>query len=454
MLLLLNGKNNHFFHYLFKSYNVARIMFDGFNEFDYGLWFPWAEWYTNRDTNPIQNNDKDKHSNKKSDKKSKGTYQPRRSRSGLYIVKNIIKLSVYTKLVNIERLHIDMPNETKEFLNKKMSNGQSDVIYTSLHKSLWETIGIPYVLDKEGFPIPYMVMGNNLVKGSIFVKPLTKLGVIVSERENSKKMRKDNTTKYITTNKDISTKVDEIDPSSLETLEQRIISNQQSTQEIINVEEQKTKILTSSEKLIEKISYALSGNNPVVVFPVDGRSKDGLTKNFKTTATQAAINLDEPIVPISVDYFELNEESDFVEYAGKPYTFRMDHIFRWTFKNLGIISVTFGKPIIPSQVSTDRKELSRYVREQCLDLVKIYARNVVAYSMMQEDVKNNPNLLSDKIKYTLDKLSMQSNKFIDFTLNDTIDELIVKAELEKKDPRAIKIYGNNILHYIEGMYDK
>jgi 1-acyl-sn-glycerol-3-phosphate acyltransferase len=348
-----------------------------------------------------------------------------RNALGLYIAKKIIKLSVDTKLINIEKLHIDMPLETKTFIDNRVLAGKSDCIYASLHKSLWETIGIPYVLDREHLPIPYIVMGNNLVKGSIFVKPLTRLGVIVSEREATIKDKKNKVVKNASA-------------SACE---------------------------SSSKNLIEKISYVLNDNNSVLVFPFDGRSKDGRIKSIKTTAIQAAIITDSPIIPVDVDYFQLNEEQEFIEYAGKSYTFKLNHVFRWAFKNFGDISVNFGKPIIPSQMPFDRRDLGKYVREQCMDLVKIYSRNVVAYSMMQEDVKNNPDKLNNTIKQTLDKLSNQlnqsinqSNKFVDFNLNgnldNLVDELIFKAKLADKDPKAIKIYGNNIIHYVEGMYDK
>jgi|GEM_PF-2718835 len=322
-----------------------------------------------------------------------------RSESLLYIAAQLIKKAAYINLIDVKDLHVDMPDATKAFLDARLLSGKNDVLFSSLHKSLFETVGIPYVLDKMHYPIPYIVMGDNLFKGKTVIYLLTKLGAIVSERSNLNKKE-------------------------------------------------------ATDNLIGKIKNVLDHNNSILAFPYDGRSKDGFIKKMKTTAIQAAIASNTAIIPVDVDYFNVNEEQEFIEYDGKSYTFKAGHFFRWFFKDLGDIQITFGTPIIPSDISSDRNELAKYVREQSMNLVKIYARNIVAYSMMQEEVMQNPKKLEYIVKKNLEKVSSQSHKFIDFTLDATLDELLFKAQLSGKDSKAIRLYGNYMSHYVEGMYDK
>jgi len=302
------------------------------------------------------------------------------------------------RIVNVRSMNVYMPIETRSCLDKMILDGGYRVMFFPRHTSLLETITIARELDRMGYQTPHIVAGDNLFKGKYVVLSLTKSGMVVSDRTGLTKAE-----------------------------------------------------ATRNLQLKEK--YVLNKNQSIEVFAYDGRSKDGCTPSMKTTSIQVAIDLNTTIIPANEDCFQIPEESNLIAHTGTPYTFKFGHFFTtWAFRNLGDIRMTFGRPIIPSDISKNRNELAKYVREQMMDLIQIYSRNVVAFSKMQQIDAKYDHPVEYYIMKNQEKLVSQSTKFIDFTLESTVEELIFKAKLADKDPRALKLYGNPIRHYVDGMY--
>ena len=59
------------------------------------------------------------------------------------------------------RPHIEMDDEVVALKRR----GGAVFLYCGLHKSLWETSGVLPPLYLSGLPVPYVGMGDNLVKG-------------------------------------------------------------------------------------------------------------------------------------------------------------------------------------------------------------------------------------------------------------------------------------------------
>jgi len=316
----------------------------------------------------------------------------------LGLVKGLVRFGANSRIVDISGVHTYMPDGTRDYLDKLSIGGEFNPLFFCSHRSLLETVVVAKELNGLGYKTPHIIAGDNLFKGAAIVYLLTKTGMIVSDRTGLSKR-------------------------------------------------------TATRNLQLKAEYVLTKGNPIIVFSYDGRSKDGLTPNMKTTLVKVASDLNTTIVPTNIDYFEIPEEADLIRHTGKPYTLTVKDFFKtWAFRDFGDIRITFGKPIIPSDISNDRNILAEYVRAQIMDLVQIYSRNVTALSMMQRTEAKYSHPIEYFISGNLEKLASQSQKFIDFTSDTTIEEIIFKAKLADKDPKALKLYGNSIRHYVEGMY--
>ena len=129
-------------------------------------------------------------------------------------------------------------------------------------------------------------------------------------------------------------------------------------------------------------------------------------------------------------------------------------------KNLGDIYISIGKPIsVSANIEKNRKELAKYTRERCLDLVKILPINIVSRSIL--DSHKNGQIKYKKIPYNISenikKLEMYKDRFRGFSIKDKPQDIINtlnrnEIELKKIDPGNLavyKLYSNYISHYFE-----
>jgi len=320
-------------------------------------------------------------------------------------------------------LHINMPKDILEMYKFRAQLG-AGVMTVQNHLGIPETYILPDIFYKYDLPIPYSISGDNLIKGKFFVDGATKLGIIFSERGT------------------------------------------------FDVE-------VAARRSREKTESVLERGCNIDFWPVPGRSKNGLTIAFQSSPFQTALKLDTPIFPTAVTYFELPEEYHFIEKKRsrrnlskteklKGYTIKILHIPKLIFKHKGDVYFNFGEPIIPSQLfgwPIPEEKIPEYsilladhARKACLNQTAITERNIVAFAA------GMPGYIRDNVEIVLDKLQSHSDKFVfkfsgdcnfgDISLEDKISILIHRAELSGKHPKLIKMYGNQIKHYVEGMYGR
>src|SRR5664280_3149447 len=76
------------------------------------------------------------------------------------------------------RPHVEMDDDVAALKRR----GDAVFLYCGLHKSLWETSGVLPPLHLAGLPVPYVGMGDNLVKGRAFQHLSWKIGAFLVRR--------------------------------------------------------------------------------------------------------------------------------------------------------------------------------------------------------------------------------------------------------------------------------
>lgn len=301
--------------------------------------------------------------------------------------KNVI-VKMYDWTSNI---HTDIPQSTLDVMHSGIPK-----IYVGLHKSLWETMGVPVVINKLGLDMPYIVIGKNLVKG--ISKPLIKaFGCIYVERAAKDR-------------------------------------NKQNYQSALEIK--------------VKITKALDKGYDVLIFPVDGRTKNGETNSFFSTPFDAALdhlkNGPTKIIPFDVDYERLNDMPRMLKSIekGKSYTFKIWHFLDW-WKNLGNMYVNFGEPINIDE-KTNRKKINRDTLKEAKNLVKILPVNVFSEAVIRH--RRNGGYFDYTIEEVIDDLRLFENKFRGFK---NIDDISNNAGLTFSEPeKKYEIYSGYIKHYL------
>jgi len=292
-------------------------------------------------------------------------------------------------------VNLEMPGETSELI----SNPKSAVLFASSHKSLWETVGIPYAIDKTNDDVPYVVMGSNLVKGVGFL--MHRLGVVYVERGKDTRFR--------------------------------------------------TPLILKA-----KLNYLLANNQKVLIFPEGTRSKTGMIDEFKRTFAASALEVskhaDTYIVPVNTDYSDLNfrAESALIK-SSAPYTFKLLHARHWI-RHMEDIYITFGMPtkVIPTMSD---KELAAEIREQCKRLVKILPINIVSEAATREmtyESRIDPKNLNHRILQVRDELSSHKEQFRGFD-DKTIPQVLMRLSgipILKDLEHVYRLYSGYINHYL------
>jgi 1-acyl-sn-glycerol-3-phosphate acyltransferase len=335
------------------------------------------------------------------DKLPEDNIRLRRSRFLLGVAKSM----AWPIIKTTSHKHYDIPEETLYLMKDQYKYKDSAIYYVAPHKSLWETLGIPYTISWHDGDIPFIMMGNNLVKKETGIRErmlhyvLDRIGLVMVERENNPK--------------------------------------------------------AAISSMISNIDYILSNNKNVLIFPEGTRSRDGLIKDFRPAGFQgvldAAKNTAVFIVNINVDYSQLFELEDFMA-DSKRYTFKFQDSKDWKRKHLGDTYITFSEPmrITPEY---DRKDLARISRDICMDMVVIQPVNVLSKAMIQLNPEPNSLITGKSLDAAIEKVindwAPYEEKFRDFNLKTSPLEIISKANLPI-DPNFMKgysIYSNYTEHY-------
>ena len=315
--------------------------------------------------------------------------------------------------------HLAKPHEEIHNDLKKLKDKNSVFLYTGLHKSLWETTGVITSLHLNNLPIPFVGMGDNLVRGKFFQNLVKKAGVFLIKRANK---RRD--------------------------------------------------IVKSAESLKTTILNFIVHNTDILIFPEGTRkniSRNGKYGEFFPAAFEAMLEYERNkklsdlqiyIVPFNVDYSKIREDAEIIkESKNAPHTFHIIDSFKML-KNLGDIYITIGKPIsVSANIEKTRKELAKYTREKCLDLVKILPINIVSHSIL--DSHKNGQIEYKKILYNINKnikkLEMYKDRFRGFSIKDKPQDIIntlnrneIKLKnIDLSNLAVYELYSNYISHYFE-----
>jgi 1-acyl-sn-glycerol-3-phosphate acyltransferase len=305
-----------------------------------------------------------------------------------------------TGLDLLSNTHIEMPTETNELIQKN-----TNITYIGLHKSSWETLAILHAIKGQGGAVPYVVMGEGIIKNKIILYLMKKAGVITVNREGPKK--------------------------------------------------------ETALGLLEKITDVLEHKDSLLIFPEGRKSRTGEPEKFKTTVFQGVVQATrtEPqyIVSVNVDYSQVIEENDYQYPIGKVPKRPIRNTLRW-FKHIGNTYISFSRPVLIAE-GYDRKSLTEKIWTDALDLIKIQPINIVSTVLEKYLEKNadsihcDNDIVSEEIYKGIDELmhdlEQHKDKFRDFKITDDAVPIAQRAgvpfSLTKKN--IYKLYAGYTRQY-------
>ena len=341
-----------------------------------------------------------------------------------FVIFGLAKFISHTGYRIISRPHVENISAVAEIKKKK-----GTILYTGLHKSLWETTGVLSCLKLNGVPIPFSGMGDNLIRGKFFQTIAKKTGIFLVKRARS---RRD--------------------------------------------------VIESAKKLKQYISYYIANGIDVAIFPEGTRRnvpEKGEYGNFFPTAFEAVLEYernkeqilaeypeltprDVYVIPYNTDYSKVREDLEYIGSLGKkPRTL---HIFDSLkmIKHVGDVYISFGEPIkISGHLDKSRKELAVYTRDRCLELVKILPINVVGQAAADAIEKGNGSIKTDTLLHNIaenvKKLERYKDRFRGFEVDESPRSILDKVTCYEAKFRNIdaaclpfyKLYANYIHHYWE-----
>jgi 1-acyl-sn-glycerol-3-phosphate acyltransferase len=322
------------------------------------------------------------------------------------------------------RPHVEM----HEDIVALKQGGAAVFLYCGLHRSLWETSGVMPPLHYAGLPLPYVGMGDNLIKGSFFQMLSKKLGAFLVQRPNTRR-----------------------------------------------------EMLESARRLRADVLSFLAHGLDVMVFP------EGTRKNIPTHArygdffpaafeavleyqrNKAVISADTPglksydayVVPFNVDYTRVREAEEMVAQSGsKPRTLHvLDSLSM--IRNIGDTYLSYGKPIpVADHLDLGRKGLAALCRQRCLELVKILPVNVASRAILQLEPSStiSATALCEAIRRVVERLRPYADRFRGFSPGDAQAEILRRARQVQLDFRQLlpenvglyRLYASYIGHYLGG----
>ncbi len=321
------------------------------------------------------------------------------------------------------RPHVEMDDDVAALKRR----GDAVFLYCGLHKSLWETSGVLPPLHLAGLPVPYVGMGDNLVKGRAFQHLSWKIGAFLVRRPANRK-----------------------------------------------------EMLESARKLRDDVLSFLANGLDVMVFPEGTRKnipEHARYGDFFPTAFDAALEYERNrdvilasnpglaprevyIVPFNVDYTRVREAEEMVgDGSGKPRTLHvLDSLSM--IRNIGDTYLSYGKPVrVADHLDIDRKGLAALARQRCLDLVKILPVNVASRAILQFEpgAAVSPTAFDDAMRRVIEALRPYADRFRGFRPGDAQAEIVRRAaqvqldfhRLVPEKVRLYRLYASYISHYLE-----
>jgi 1-acyl-sn-glycerol-3-phosphate acyltransferase len=323
----------------------------------------------------------------------------------------------------LARPHIEMDSE----LIPLRQGGRAVFVYCGLHKSLWETTGVLAPVYLSGLPVPYVGMGDNLVKGRVFQAMSKRIGTFLVRRPTNRR-----------------------------------------------------EMAESARKLRDDVLGFVARGLDVLVFP-EGTRKNipnlGHYGDFFPAAFDAVLDYerrkpaileanpqlaprDVYLVPFNVDYSRVREAREMVdEHSGTPRTLHVFDSFAMI-RNIGETYLSYGPPVrVADHLDVDRKALAAFCRQRCLDLVKILPINVASRAILTlPEAPSVPrNALNEAILRVVDGLRPFADRFRGLAAVDPPEEVARRAAQAQLDFRGLgpddaklyRLYASYISHYLD-----
>jgi 1-acyl-sn-glycerol-3-phosphate acyltransferase len=321
------------------------------------------------------------------------------------------------------RPHIEM-NEEIVALKRR---GGAVFLYCGLHKSLWETSGALAPLYLVDLPLPYVGMGDNLVKGRLFQNLSKKIGTFLVRRPGSRREM----------------------PESARKLRDDVLSFIAHGLDVMVFPEGTRKNIPAHARYGDFFPAAFEA---MLEYE---RNKDAICAGDPRLAPYEAF-----VVPFNVDYSRVREAEEMVgAQSGKPRTLHVFDSFSMI-RNIGDTYLSYGKPVrVADHVDMNRKELASFCRERCLELVKILPVNVACRAILELGAapEVSSTAFEEAIRRTVDRLRPYADRFRGFRLGDAQAEIVRRAAQARVDfyglvpenMRLFRLYAGYIAHYLD-----
>jgi len=321
----------------------------------------------------------------------------------------------------LTKAHVEF---SKDILDLKKQN--SVFLYSGLHRSLWETTGMLSALDFSGLPIPVVGMGDNLIKGKLFVTLAKNTSAFLVKRGSTRR-----------------------------------------------------EIVASAKELKRNMYSFMAYGRDVLLFPEGTRTNipktekyggffptsfDALLEYEKDRSSSAGsirdrYKFDSYIIPFNCDYSIIREDRELVGINNDtPRTLKIWDSLKML-KHVKDVYISFGEPVkISENLNKSRKDIAIMIREKCLELIKILPVNIVGRVLVEllDENKYDLDSIYKKIESVSKRLNGLSEKFRGFPDNlapesiyDFVCELNPDFKLPSQDKLPLyKLYSNYINHYL------
>jgi len=323
---------------------------------------------------------------------------------------------------------------TKPFLELhedivRLKKNNAVFFYAPLHKSLWETSGILVPLSLSKLPLPYIGMGDNLIRGGFFRRLCRDVGIFLILRATNRS---------------------EMLASAID-LKRQMVEHFAFGKDVLIFPEGTRTSIPKTGKYGKFFPAAFEG-----LLEYERNKQEYLKEN------PGLIHHDLYIIPGTTDYSKVREDIEMTEGTkGKPRTLRIWDTIKMI-KNIRETYIDFGKPIrVSDHLDKDRKELAEFTRAKCLELVKILPINIVSWAILEsvEGECINVSKIEGNISFYIQKLINFKDRFRGFSENDSPSAIFEKVnkydslfKLKNIDIRHIKVYrlyANYIGHLFE-----
>lgn len=335
----------------------------------------------------------------------------------IFFVARIISNWGYRSLTNA---HVEFE---EDLINLKQKG--SVFLYNGFHRSLWETTGMLSALNLNKLPIPVVGMGDNLIKGKLFVTLAKNTSVFLVKRGKTRR---------------------EIVESAKE-LRNNMYSFMAYGRDVLLFPEGTR---TSIPRTGEYGGFFPTSFDALLQYEKD---KDSIDPNIRGIE-----KFDSYIIPFNCDYSVIREGGELVGFGSdSPRTLKIYDSLKML-KHIKDVYISFGSPVkVSEHLEKTRKEVSIIIRNKCLELVKILPVNIVGRALVESLKENRSDMgtIYKKIESIIGSLSNHKEKFRGFPENnnpENIFQIVSRSIADFRIPSSnklplYKLYSDYIGHY-------